>query len=184
MVFDTTRFGIEGPLLITPKLFTDSRGYFFESYSKKDLCEAGITCDFVQDNQAFSNKGTLRGLHFQHPPYAQSKLVRVTQGNVLDIAVDVRRQSPTFGQYVAVELTATRCELFFVPAGFAHGYLVLSESAIFIYKCDQYYHPSAEGGVRYDDLDINIQWPTLDVPIQISTKDLVLPSLRDLNHLW
>ncbi len=184
MVFDITRFPIEGPILITPKVFADDRGYFFESYSKKDLHHAGIDCEFLQDNEAYSKKGTLRGIHFQHPPYAQSKLVRVAEGTVLDVAVDLRMSSPTYGQYIAVELTASRHELFFIPAGFGHGYLVTSDTAIFIYKCDQYYHPTAEGGVRYDDPQINIKWPDLHTPFQVSAKDSHLPLLRSLNHDW
>lgn len=174
MIFEAEHFHINGLVLIKPKIFGDERGYFFESYAKKDLESIGIECAFIQDNQAHSSKGVLRGLHFQKDPYAQAKLVRVTQGRVYDVALDIRHGSPTYGQYAAVELTDTNHHIFFIPKGFAHGYLVLSESAMFQYKCDAYYHPAAEGGIRYDDPSLSIPWPRLDVPYQVSAKDLSL----------
>lgn len=177
MIFEAEYFNIAGPVLIKPRVFADARGYFFESFSKRDLANAGIECDFVQDNQSYSTKGTLRGLHFQHPPFAQSKLVRVSSGSVLDIAVDIRSDSATYGQYIAVELTDQNHHLFFIPQGFAHGYLVLSDQAIFLYKCDNYYNPGAEGGIKYDDPNIKIQWPDLGTEFMISDKDNKLPYL-------
>lgn len=177
MIFEAEYFNIAGPVLIKPRVFADARGYFFESFSKRDLAKAGIECEFVQDNQSYSSKGTLRGLHFQHPPFAQSKLVRVSLGSVLDIAVDLRPDSSTYGQYVAVELTDQNHHLFFIPQGFAHGYLVLSDQAVFLYKCDNYYNPGAEGGLKYDDPNLKIQWPDLGTEFMISDKDNKLPHL-------
>ncbi len=178
MIFEKELFDIEGPILIKPKVFSDARGYFFESFSRNDLLKAGISSEFVQDNQAFSSKGTLRGLHFQNPPYAQSKLVRVTQGSVWDVAVDIRVDSSTYGKYLAVELNDQNHHIFFIPSGFAHGYLVLSDTAMFLYKCDQYYHPHSEGGIRFDDPSINISWPVIDASFLISDKDKNLPFLN------
>ncbi len=180
MQFEVETFDVAGLVLIKPRIFGDARGYFFESYSKKDLLNAGIHADFVQDNQSYSSKGILRGLHFQKKPYAQSKLVRVSQGKVFDVAVDIRASSPTFGQYIGVELSDQNHAIFYIPKGFAHGYLVLSETAIFQYKCDDYYAPAAEDGLQYNDPDISIQWPVIDVPIRVSDKDAVLPRLKDL----
>ncbi|MEP7321379.1 MAG: dTDP-4-dehydrorhamnose 3,5-epimerase [Saprospiraceae bacterium] len=177
MIFETEHFHIDGLVLIKPKIFGDDRGYFYESYSKKDFKAHGIDCDFIQDNQALSSKGVLRGLHFQKPPYGQSKLVRVTQGKVFDVAVDVRPGSPTYGSHVGVELSDQNHHMLFIPAGFAHGYLVLSASALFQYKCDSYYHPLSESGIRYDDPSIAIDWPPVDIDYQISLKDANLPYL-------
>lgn len=171
---------LDGLLLIRPSIFADHRGYFYESYSHKDYRAAGIEADFVQDNQSFSKKGVLRGLHFQNPPHAQAKLVRVTSGAVYDVAVDLRPGSLTFGRYFGVELNDVNQVQFFIPRGFAHGFLVLSASAIFQYKCDEYYHPSSESGLRYNDPAVGIEWPDPGVPIEISTKDLRLPLLKDL----
>jgi dTDP-4-dehydrorhamnose 3,5-epimerase len=178
MTFDTEHFHIDGLVLIKPKIFGDDRGYFYESYSKKDLKAVGIQCDFIQDNQALSSKGVLRGLHFQQSPYGQSKLVRVTQGKVFDVAVDLRAGSPTHGNYIGVELSDQNHHMLFIPAGFAHGYLVLSESALFQYKCDAYYHPASESGIRYNDPSLSIDWPQLDIDFQISGKDLNLPYIH------
>ena len=177
MIFETEYFDIKGPVLIKPRIFVDDRGYFFESFSKRDLEKAGIECEFVQDNQSFSSKGTLRGLHFQYPPYAQSKLVRVSMGCVMDIAVDIRPGSSTYGRYLAVELSDQNHHMFFIPQGFAHGYLVLSDQAVFLYKCDNYYQPNAEGGIKYNDPAINIKWPDLDSEFIVSAKDNSYPLL-------
>lgn len=179
MKFEAEHFNIKGLVLIKPKIFGDERGYFFESYAKKDLEAAGIQCEFIQDNQAFSSKGVLRGLHYQKESYAQAKLVRVTQGSVFDVAVDIRRDSPTYGQYATVVLSDTNHHIFFIPKGFAHGYLVLSDSALFQYKCDAYYHPAAEGGIRYDDPSLSVPWPSLNTPYQVSAKDLALPLFNE-----
>ena len=140
-----TKTDIEGVLIIEPRLFNDARGYFFESYNRKNYEEAGITADFVQDNESCSTRGVMRGLHFQRPPYAQAKLVRCVKGKVLDVAVDIRKGSPTYGQHVAVELSEENHRQFFIPRGFAHGFAVLSDTAVFQYKCDNYYHPEADG---------------------------------------
>lgn len=177
MLFEIEYFHIKGPILIKPRVFSDTRGYFFESFSKRDLEKVGIDYEFVQDNQSYSTKGTLRGLHFQHSPYAQSKLVRVSLGSVLDIAVDIRPESLTFGQYIAVELTDQNHHLLFIPQGFAHGYLVLSDHAVFLYKCDNYYQPGAEGGIRYNDPNIDIKWPDVGAEFMVSEKDKKLPYL-------
>ncbi len=175
---------IRDVLLITPRVFNDSRGYFFESF-RQDLMEAqGINSVFVQDNQAFSTYGTLRGLHFQSGQYAQSKLVRVTQGEVLDVIVDLRRDSATYGQSFSIRLSEENNLQMYVPRGFAHGYVVLSPSALFQYKCDNYYHKLAEGGIRFDDPDLDIDWIVPKERLLISEKDQILPLLRELkqNH--
>ena len=149
---------IKGVVIIEPDLFKDSRGYFFESFNQKEFKEKVCETLFVQDNESKSCFGVLRGLHFQKPPFAQSKLVRVVKGAVLDVAVDIRKGSPTFGQHVAVELTEdNRCQ-FFIPRGFAHGFIVLSEEVIFQYKCDNYYHPKADGGISILDESLSIDW--------------------------
>lgn len=173
---------LDGLLLIRPSIYTDHRGYFYESFSRKDYREAGIEADFVQDNQSFSKKGVMRGLHFQKPPHAQAKLVRVAAGTVYDVAVDLRPGSPTFGQYYGVELSDSNQLQFFIPRGFAHGFLVLSESALFQYKCDDYYHPHTESGLLYNDPAVGIAWPDPCVPVEVSTKDLRLPLLKDLQN--
>lgn len=143
MIFSNTP--IEGLLVLTPKVFADNRGYFYESYNKQTLLEAGITADFVQDNESFSMQNTLRGLHFQKPPFAQAKLVRVLEGTVWDVAVDLRRDSPTFGQWFGVELSAENKKQFYIPRGFAHGFSVLTPTAKFAYKCDNFYNKASEG---------------------------------------
>jgi dTDP-4-dehydrorhamnose 3,5-epimerase len=166
--------GIDGLLVIQPKVFGDKRGYFFESYSERDFAAVGIGQRFVQDNQSKSSKGGLRGLHFQksHP---QAKLVRVIEGEVFDIAVDLRALSPTFGKWEGIKLSGELQNQFYIPQGFAHGFLVLSETAVFAYKCTDFYHPEDEGGIRWDDQTIAVKWPDTGMPPQLSEKDLMLP---------
>lgn len=163
---------IEGLLVLTPKVFTDNRGYFYESYNKRTLEEAGLKVDFVQDNESFSSQNTLRGLHFQKPPFAQAKLVRVLEGAVWDVAVDLRRESPTFGQWFGVELSADNKKQFFIPRGFAHGFSVLTPTAKFAYKCDNFYHKPSEGAIRFDDPDIQVDWKIDITKAVLSEKDL------------
>ncbi len=170
---------LEGVLIIEPKVFGDDRGYFFESYNKQKYSECGIDVDFVQDNESMSSYGVLRGLHYQKAPYAQSKLVRVIEGKVLDVAVDVRKGSATFGKHVAVELSAENKRQLFIPQGFAHGFVVLSEKAVFSYKCDNYYAPNHEGGIIYNDAELNIDWQVPADKMILSEKDIKLPSLKD-----
>ena len=162
---------IPGVVIIEPKIFGDSRGYFYESYSQRDFEEKVAKVTFVQDNQSFSHYGVLRGLHFQNPPYTQSKLVRVIQGRVVDVAVDIRKGSPTYGKFVTVELSGENHRQFFIPKGFAHGFVVLSETALFQYKCDEFYHPESEGAIMWDDPDIAISWPIPISDISLSEKD-------------
>lgn len=164
---------IEGLCIIEPDIWKDSRGYFYESYHSKKYEEAGINCTFVQDNEAYSGKGVLRGLHYQIPPYGQAKLVRIIQGSVIDIAVDIRPESPTFGQYHSVLLSGDNKKQFFIPQGFAHGYVCLTDEVIFSYKCSNVYSKEHEGGIRFDDPVLNIDW-------SFSTKNLIV-SERDLN---
>jgi dTDP-4-dehydrorhamnose 3,5-epimerase len=161
-------------LLIEPKVFGDARGYFFESYSAERYAEAGIAVGFVQDNVSFSQRGVLRGLHFQHP-FGQGKLVGVLAGEVFDVAVDVRRGSPTFGRWAGERLSAENKRQLYIPAGFAHGFLVMSPQALFAYKCTEYYHPEAERSIRWDDPRIGIEWP-IDGPV-VSAKDHVALTL-------
>ncbi len=149
---------IEGVIIIAPRIFKNDRGYFFESFSQREFEEKVCKTTFVQDNESKSSYGVLRGLHFQKPPFAQSKLVRVIKGAVLDVAVDIRKDSPTFGQYVSVELTGENHRQFFIPRGFAHGFSVLSEEVIFQYKCDNFYSPQSEGAIAWNDPDLNIDW--------------------------
>ena len=173
---------IEGVLIIEPKIWGDDRGYFFESYSAHDFAvKTGLDITFVQDNESKSRYGVLRGLHFQNPPYTQSKLVRVIKGRVLDVAVDIRKGSPTYGQYVSCELTAENHRQFFVPKGMAHGFVVLSEEAVFQYKCDEFYHPEAEGAIAWDDKDLNIDWPIPATDVVLSEKDKHHPLLKDFD---
>lgn len=171
---------IEGVVIIEPRIFRDSRGYFFESYSKREFDEKVRPVDFVQDNESCSVRGVMRGLHFQLPPFTQSKLVRCVRGAVLDVAVDIRRGSPTFGRHVAVELTEDNHRQFFVPRGFAHGFAVLSDTAVFQYKCDSYYHPEAEGGISIKDSSLGIDWRIDPSQAILSDKDLRHPLLADL----
>ena len=163
--------GIKGLMVVTPKVFGDARGYFMETYHEAEFAEAGITEHFVQDNQSYSSRGVLRGLHFQKE-YAQAKLVRVLSGEVYDVAVDIRRGSPTYGKYFGVLLSAENKKQFFIPRDFAHGFLVLSETAEFAYKCTEFYHPDDEGGIRYNDSKIGIEWPIpADMELKLSDRD-------------
>lgn len=171
---------IEGVVIIEPRVFRDDRGYFFESFSQQRFNELVAPVTFVQDNESHSTYGVLRGLHFQKPPYAQSKLVRVVKGVVLDVAVDLRKDSPTFGQYEQVLLSEDNKRQFFIPQGLAHGFVVLSPEAVFQYKCDNYYAPQAEGSVRWDDPQININWQLPLGDILLSEKDKKAPLLAEL----
>ena len=176
---------LKGCFILEPKIITDERGYFMESFNEKTF-QAGIGQEvtFVQDNQSFSTKGVLRGLHYQCGEHAQAKLVRVLHGEVLDVAVDLRPESPTYGQYESVVLSAENQTQFFVPRGFAHGFLVLSSSATFFYKCDNYYNKESEGGLKFNDKTVDINW---NFPIQdmiISDKDKVLPILQNAKKVW
>lgn len=170
---------IEGPVIIEPKIFGDDRGYFFESYSQRDFEKNVLKTVFVQDNESKSKFGVLRGLHYQMPPHAQSKLVRVISGRVLDVAVDIRKGSPTFGKHVAVELTGENHRQFFLPRGFAHGFVVLSEEAVFQYKCDNYYAPDCEGAVLWNDPALGIDWKIPATDVILSDKDTKNPLLKD-----
>ena len=163
--------GIEGLLILEPRIFKDTRGYFFESFSQREFEEKVGPVHFVQDNESMSTYGVMRGLHFQRPPYTQSKLVRCVSGAVLDVAVDLRQGSPTYGQHVAVELTAENHRQFFIPKGFAHGFAVLSETAIFQYKCDEFYHPEADDGISILDKSLGIDWRIPTDKAILSDKD-------------
>ena len=166
-------------LILEPKLFGDARGYFFESWNRAEFLKAGIDCDFLQDNESKSRYGVLRGLHFQKMPYTQAKLVRVIFGRVLDVAVDIRRTSPTFGQIVTVELSGDNHRQLFIPRGFAHGFAVLSEEAVFAYKCDNVYMPSSEAGIRLDDPTLGIDWRVPRDKWILSEKDTRHPAFAD-----
>lgn len=178
---DVIKTDIEGVVIIEPRVFADSRGYFFESYSKREFDEKVRPVGFVQDNESMSTRGVMRGLHFQRPPFTQSKLVRCVKGRVLDVAVDIRKGSPTYGRHVAVELSEDNHRQFFVPRGFAHGFAVLSEVAVFQYKCDNYYHPEADGGVSIVDASLGIDWQIDPAAVILSDKDLRHPLLRDFD---
>lgn len=175
---------IDGVVIIEPRLFCDDRGYFFESFSQREFEEKVCRTVFVQDNENKSSYGVLRGLHFQKPPFAQSKLVRVVKGAVLDVAVDIRRHSPTFGQHVAVELTADNHRQFFIPRGFAHGFSVLTDEVVFQYKCDNYYAPQSEGALAWDDPDLGIDWRIPADKVILSEKDRHHPRLKDAGWLF
>lgn len=175
---------IEGVVIIEPRIFEDSRGYFFESFSEREFVEKVCNTHFVQDNESKSSYGVVRGLHFQRPPHAQSKLVRVVEGTVLDIAVDIRRGSPTFGRYVAVELSAENHRQLFIPRGFAHGFAVLSEKAVFQYKCDNYYAPQSEGAIAWNDPAIGIDWRIPADKVILSAKDMAHPLLAECDELF
>ncbi|WP_339916189.1 dTDP-4-dehydrorhamnose 3,5-epimerase [Yeosuana marina] len=171
---------LKGCFILEPKIFRDSRGYFFESFNQDTFNQLiNQEVDFVQDNESFSSKGVLRGLHFQKGEYAQAKLVRVIKGKVLDIAVDIRKDSSTFGQYVAIELTEENKTQLFIPKGFAHGFVVLSNTTIFSYKCDNFYHKASEGGIIYNDKDLKIDWKLEENEFIVSEKDLQLPSFKE-----
>lgn len=172
---------IEGLLMIEPQVFGDERGYFFESFNaERFLAETGIDITFVQDNESLSKRGVLRGLHFQREPYAQAKLVRVVRGKVLDVAVDIRPDSPTFGRYVATELSGENHRQMFIPKGFAHGYVVLEDNTIFQYKCDEFYHPESEDGIAWNDPKIGIDWGIPESEIILSEKDVNRKLFNDL----
>lgn len=175
------RTAIDGVVILEPRLFEDTRGYFFESYSQLEFNENVGKISFVQDNESKSSYGVMRGLHFQRPPFAQSKLVRCVKGAVLDVAVDVRKGSPTYGQHIAVELTEDNHRQFFIPKGFAHGFAVLSETAIFQYKCDEFYHPEADGGISILDESLGIDWHIPANSIKLSPKDMNHPLLKDFD---
>ena len=172
---------IEGVVVIEPQVFGDERGYFFESFNaERFFAETGIDVAFVQDNESRSKRGVLRGLHFQREPYAQAKLVRVVQGRVIDVAVDIRPGSPTFGKYVATELSGENHRQMFIPKGFAHGYVVLEDDTVFQYKCDEYYHPESEAGIAWNDPQIGIEWPLSEDEIILSDKDRKHLTLKEL----
>ena len=170
---------IEGIVIIEPKIFRDARGYFFESFSMREFNEKVAPVTFVQDNESYSSYGVIRGLHFQKPPYTQAKLVRVIKGAVLDIAVDIRKGSPTYGQHVAVELTGENHRQLFIPHGFAHGFSVLSEEVLFQYKCDNYYAPQSEGGILWNDPCLGIDWRIPAEKAILSEKDFKHPLFKD-----
>lgn len=183
---DIIKTEIEGVCIIEPRVFTDQRGYFFESFSQREFDEKvspllGHDVRFVQDNESCSSYGVMRGLHFQRPPYTQAKLVRCVLGRVLDVAVDIRRGSPTYGRHVAVELTEDNHRQFFVPRGFAHGFAVLSEKAVFQYKCDNFYAPQADGGISILDSSLGIDWRIPTDKALLSEKDLRHPLLKDFD---
>jgi len=183
MTFIETK--LKGCFIIEPKIIRDERGYFMESFNEKTFQNGvGENIHFVQDNQSFSSKGVLRGLHYQTGEHAQAKLVRVIQGEVLDVAVDIRPESKTYGQYEAVLLSAEKQNQFFIPRGFAHGFLVLSETATFFYKCDNFYNKESEGGLIYNDKTINIDWNFPLSELLISEKDTVLPTLENAKKVW
>ncbi len=169
-------------LIIKPQVFTDERGYFFESYNKQKFMNAGIDANFVQDNESKSMKGVLRGLHFQKPPFAQGKLVRVMRGAVLDVAVDLRHGSPWYGRWAAIELTEHNKWMYWIPPGFAHGFLTLEDNTVFFYKCTNIYNKESEGSVRWNDPDLNIDWGNAD-PV-LSAKDVVAPLFKDLGKVF
>lgn len=175
---------IEGVIIIEPRIFNDERGYFFESFNQKEFNEKVRPIVFVQDNESKSSYGVLRGLHYQKGQFSQSKLVRVVIGSVLDVAVDIRKGSPTFGKYVSVELTAENHRQFFIPRGFAHGFSVLSDTAVFQYKCDNLYCPQSEGAIAWDDKDINVDWQIPSDKVILSTKDGNHLTLHDVVDLF
>lgn len=178
-MFNFIKTEIEGVYIIEPKVFGDARGYFMETFQQEEFEKAGIKCKFVQDNESKSKKGVLRGLHYQKK-YPQTKLVRVLDGEVYDVAVDLRKDSPTYGKYVGVVLSSENKKMFLIPKGFAHGFLVLSESATFAYKVDDFYHPEDEGGFMWNDPDVAVKWPGHVEPL-LSEKDNKLPSFKESN---
>lgn len=175
---------IKGLVIVEPVVFGDERGYFFESYSKMKFEDLGINIDFIQDNQSFSKKGTLRGLHYQNPPFAQTKLVCVLEGEIIDVAVDLRKDSATYGKSFSMLLSAENNKQLLIPQGFAHGFSVISKAALVMYKCDQFYNKSSEGGIKYNDPSLNIDWGiSLDKAI-VSEKDQILPFIENCNSLF
>ncbi len=171
-----TKTPIDGLLIFEPRVFRDDRGYFYESYNEQIFQEAEISTNFVQDNQSKSTYGVLRGLHYQTGEHCQAKLVRVLEGSVLDVAVDIRPDSPTYGQHFSIELSAENARQLYVPRGFAHGFLVLSETAVFFYKCDNFYNKASEGGIAYDDKQLNIDWKIPTEDMILSDKDKIHPA--------
>ena len=178
---EVIKTAIEGVYIIEPKVFGDARGYFFESFSEREFKEKVGDIHFVQDNESMSKYGVMRGLHFQRPPYAQSKLVRCVKGKVIDVAVDIRKGSPTYGQHVAALLSEDNHRQFFIPQGFAHGFAVLSESAVFQYKCDNFYHPEADGGISILDESLGIDWGLTMEEALLSEKDTKHPKLAEFD---
>lgn len=172
-----------GVMLLEPAKFTDRRGYFMESYNRSDLAAIGIVNDFVQDNESFSTYGVVRGLHFQAMPYTQAKLVRVIRGRIWDVAVDIRRNSPDFGKVFSTELSGENHRQFYIPRGFAHGFSVLSDEAIFAYKCDNIYHPASERGIAFNDPDLNIDWQIDAKDMLLADRDFLCPALKDAELL-
>lgn len=177
MKFNTC--AIQGLVIIEPTVYEDSRGYFFEAYNQSLFEKSGISTQFVQDNQSKSSYGVIRGLHYQLNPAAQAKLVRVLEGRILDVAVDIRKGSPTYGQHFDIELSAENKRQLYIPEGFAHGFSVLSETAIVLYKCNSFYNKASEGGIRFDDAELGINWQVDPSAAVVSDKDLVLPSFKD-----
>jgi len=182
-VITVVQTALNGLVVLKPRIFEDARGYFFESFSKRDFEELVGPVDFVQDNESLSSYGVVRGLHFQKPPFTQAKLVRCTRGRVLDVAVDIRRGSPTFGEHFAVELSEENHLQFFIPKGFAHGFSVLSENAVFQYKCDEFYHPEADAGVLLTDPALGIDWKIAPEQIILSDKDKSRRPLRESDSI-
>jgi dTDP-4-dehydrorhamnose 3,5-epimerase len=173
--------GIEGLVIIEPTIFSDTRGYFMETYNREVFEKIGLTMNFVQDNESKSKKGVLRGLHFQ-TKFSQGKLVRELSGEVYDVGVDLRKNSPTYGKYAGVILSSENKKMFYVPEGFAHGFLVLSDEAVFTYKCTNLYHPEFDGGIIYNDQDIDIDWPIKNyADVLLSDKDKILPTFQEAN---
>ncbi|MFB3389182.1 dTDP-4-dehydrorhamnose 3,5-epimerase [Flavobacterium sp. LAR06] len=171
-------------IIIEPSVIGDERGFFFEAYNKKKFRDFGIELNFVQDNQSFSKKGTLRGLHYQNPPFAQAKLIRVLEGEIIDVAVDLRKESPTYGKSFSIVLSGENKKQLLVPQGFAHGFSVLSENASVLYKCDEFYNKDSEGGIKYDDPSLNIDWGINLEEAIVSEKDQILPLIGNCNSLF
>lgn len=184
IIMEVIKTEIEGVVIIEPRIFKDDRGYFYESFSQREFEEKVFRTTFVQDNQSKSSYGVVRGLHFQKPPYSQSKLVRCIKGAVLDVAVDIRKGSPTFGKYVAVELTEDNHRQFFVPRGFAHGFAVLSDEAVFQYKCDNLYNKESEGAVAWDDPELAIDWRIPVEKVLLSEKDKLSKTIAEADFLF
>ncbi len=181
---DVIKTDIEGVVILEPRLFEDERGHFFEAFSEREFAEKVRECHFVQENEAYSTYGVVRGLHFQRPPHAQSKLVRVVKGRVLDVVVDIRKGSPTFGKHIAVELSTENHRQLFIPRGFAHGYSVLSEEALLEYKCDNYYAPASEGAILWNDPALAIDWQLPTESVILSDKDMKNPALAECEALF
>lgn len=175
---------IKDLVIVKPTIFEDERGYFFESYNKSKFKDLGIDIDFVQDNQSFSKKGTLRGLHYQNPPFSQTKLINVLQGQIIDVAVDLRKDSQTFGKSFSILLSVENKKQLLIPKGFAHGFSVISETALVMYKCDQFYNKAYEGGIKYDDPLLNIDWGMNLQEAIVSEKDQILPFIENCNSLF